>query len=101
VWRSTVDAGQTVATADLVTDFNALAGDRIDLGRIDADVYADGNQAFVFIGQDDFSGTPGEIRYEYVGNETIIQLQTGVDADIEGVIRIAGIHMPTPGWFVL
>jgi organic radical activating enzyme len=42
------------------------------------------------IGTAAFSGTPGEINFVHVGNETIIQFQTGVGADIEGGIRITG-----------
>jgi Ca2+-binding RTX toxin-like protein len=110
VWRSTGETGLTTLTADLITDFDFADGDRIDLSQIDANVYADGNQTFRFIGQDPFTldvktpepndVIPGEIRYYHSGNETIIQLQTGVDADIEGLIRIAGIHTPTADWFV-
>jgi hypothetical protein len=47
---------------DLINDFT-FAGteyDRIDLSVIDANVYADGNQAFTFIGQAAFMGAPGE-----------------------------------------
>ena len=67
-------------------------GDHIDLSRIDADVYAAGNQAFTFIGTAAFSGTPGEVRYYQAGGNTYLQMRTGMSADIEGVIRIDGIH---------
>jgi RTX calcium-binding nonapeptide repeat (4 copies) len=45
-------------------------------------------------------GTPGEINFVHAG-KTIIQMQTGLDADIEGIIRIAGIVTPQASWFVL
>ena len=37
--------------------------DQIDLASIDASNAADGDQAFVFIGDFAFSGTAGELRY--------------------------------------
>jgi Ca2+-binding RTX toxin-like protein len=100
-WSYTSDTGVTVPTMDLVTDFNFAQGDRISLSAIDADVYADGNQTFTFIGTSAFSGTPGEVNYYHSGGDTIIQMQTGTSADIEGGIRIAGIHTPDASWFVL
>jgi serralysin len=91
-----------VATADVITDFSFAELDLIDLSLIDADVYAAGNQAFRFIGTEAFSGTPGEINY-YIDSrgDTVIQLQTGMDADVEGVIRLVGFHGPEASWFVL
>jgi len=35
------------------------------------------------------------------GGETIIQKQTGTSADIEGAIRLSGIHTPDASWFLL
>jgi Ca2+-binding RTX toxin-like protein len=100
-WNATAETGVTIATADLITDFNVGQGDRIDLSGVDANVFADGNQAFSFIGTAGFSGKPGEINYFHSGGETIIQMQTGVSGDIEGAIRLSGIHTPDASWFVL
>jgi serralysin len=82
-------------------DFNVAEGDRMDLSGVDADIYAAGNQAFRFIGNAAFSGTPGEINYVHQNGETLIQMQTGTSADAEGVIRIPGIVTPEASWFVL
>ena len=101
VWASVEDTGVTVGTADVIDDINVAEGDRIDLSEIDADIYATGNQAFRFIGTAAFSGTPGEINYAFVAGETVIQLQTGVDADVEAVIRLNGFFTPEASWFVL
>jgi Ca2+-binding RTX toxin-like protein len=101
IFHDTVETGLTEGTADAITDFSIADGDRINVGAIDADVYADGNQAFTFIGQAAFSGTPGEINYYHAGGNTYIQLQTGMSADVEGVIRLDGIHNPEAGWFIL
>jgi hypothetical protein len=47
------------------------------------------------------TGTPGEINFVHVNGDTIIQLQTGTSPDIEGGIRLAGLHTPEASWFVL
>ena len=56
---------------------------------------------FTFIGTAAFSGTPGEINYRYENGDTIIQMQTGTSADVEGVIRLVGIHVPNESWIML
>ena len=48
-----------------------------------------------------FSGTPGEVRYYHADGNTFIEMQTGTSADVEGVIRLNGIHAPEASWFVL
>jgi Ca2+-binding RTX toxin-like protein len=111
VWSSASDTGLTPATADVVWDFNRVQGDRINLSLIDADVYAGTNQAFTFIGTAPFTldtrtsdptdVVPGEVRYYHSGGSTYIEMQTGTAADVEGVIRLNGIHSPEASWFVL
>jgi Ca2+-binding RTX toxin-like protein len=100
-WNFAEETGTTVPTMDVILDFNFAQGDRIDLGGIDANTYAAGDQAFRVIGQGAFTGTPGEINYFYSGGNTIIQLQTGMDPDVEGGIVLSGIHTPDASWFVL
>jgi Ca2+-binding RTX toxin-like protein len=100
-WWYTEDTGTTEAAADVVYDFGFAEGDRIDLNHIDADVYAAGGQAFTFVGTDAFSGTPGEVRYYHSGGNTYLEIQTGMSVDVEGVIRLVGIHTPEASWFVL
>jgi Ca2+-binding RTX toxin-like protein len=101
IWNSTAETGVTIPTMDLISDFKIAQGDRISLTGVDANVFANGNQAFTFIGQAGFSGAPGEINFVHVGNETIIQMQTGVGVDIEGGIRLAGLLTPDASWFLL
>jgi Ca2+-binding RTX toxin-like protein len=101
IWKDVTETGLNVLTADRIMDFNAGEGDLIDLSGIDANVYAGGNQAFTFVGNAAFSGAPGEVRYYHSGGNTYLQLQTGMEADIEGLIRIDGIHVPDASWFVL
>lgn len=89
---------------DRIVDFNARWGDRIDLSRIDADTGTDGNQAFSFIGDAEFSGSPdgaGELR------TVALDGSVRVEADVDGdgiadmaflVFDIAGL---TPEDFIL
>lgn len=48
---------------DIIEDFIRRENDKIDLSKIDADIYSRGNQAFDFIGTRSFSGEAGELRY--------------------------------------
>jgi Ca2+-binding RTX toxin-like protein len=100
-WWETSETSTGAANADVIRDFNRTGGDVIDLSDIDANVYAGGNQTFTFIGTAAFSGSPGEIRYYHSGGNTYIEMQTGVVLDVEGVIRLDGIHNPQASWFVL
>jgi serralysin len=90
----------TVRIYDRIVDFQDGV-DGIDLSGIDANLYAAGNQAFSFIGTAPFSGTPGEVRYYHSAGNTYIELQTGTSVDIEGAIRLDGIHTPDLTWFSL
>jgi Ca2+-binding RTX toxin-like protein len=101
VWWEASETSTGPANADVIRDFNRADGDVIDLGSIDANIYSGGNQAFTFVGTDPFSGTPGELRYYHSGGNTYIEMQTGNAVDVEGVIRLDGIHVPTASWFLL
>ena len=46
-------------------------GDRLLLRQVDADEGLDGNQNFTFIEGDAFSGTAGELRFEFDGDQTV------------------------------
>lgn len=53
---------------ETITDFMSTLGsgaedDVISFAQIDANMFAYGDQSFTYIGQDPFSGTPGELRY--------------------------------------
>jgi Ca2+-binding RTX toxin-like protein len=101
IWSSIDDTGTTAETGDFVEDFVPADGDRLDVSGVDADVFAADNQAFRFIGNAAFSGTPGEINYVHQNGQTIIQMQTGMSGDVEGVIGLPGIVTPEESWFVL
>ena len=78
-WASAEDAG-TGALADRILDFDAGAGDRIDLQAIDAVAATAGDDAFAFIGTAAFSGTAGQLRYEVIDGDAHILADRDGDA---------------------
>ena len=51
------------ANGDVIVDFSALEGDKLDLRLIDANAGLAGDQAFVFIGSTGFGSVAGELRF--------------------------------------
>ena len=56
-------SGIASATADYLGDFRPSEGDKINLELVDANVFTDKNDPFIFIGTAEFSGVRGELRY--------------------------------------
>lgn len=73
---------------DTILDFSRV--DRIDLSGIDANSRAFGNQAFQYIGSDDFSGKAGELRYEKKASGTYILADVNGDKLADFVIHLDG-----------
>lgn len=74
--------------------------DRLYVSPIDARTDVSGNQAFSFIGAGGFSAS-GQVRYQFYGDDTLIQFNTDRDATAEMEIRIAGRHYMIASDFVL
>jgi Ca2+-binding RTX toxin-like protein len=68
VFKSVEDS--TEGAADTISTFNGASGDRIHLKAIDAISSTEANDAFDFIGSDDFSGKAGELRFETIDGST-------------------------------
>jgi Ca2+-binding RTX toxin-like protein len=77
-FRSVSDS--TTGASDRINDFTS-GTDKIDLGFIDANAVAAGNQAFTFIGAGAFSNTAGELRAAYDGGSNTWVVQGDVDGD--------------------
>lgn len=82
------DVSSKLATADLIGDFRAAQGDRIDLSGLDADATTAGDQAFTFIGAAAFSGAAGELRYEVIRGETVLMGDIDGDKIADGYLRV-------------
>ena len=58
----------------MITDFSRNV-DKLDLSNIDANKKTAANDAFVLTGHhglDSFSHSPGQLRYAFAGNQTIV-----------------------------
>ena len=86
---------------DRILDFSRMQGDKIDLTTMDANEQANGNQAFKFIGQGQFTGT-GQVRYYQQNGDTILEADTdGTIAGAEPVIVLSGLHLLRASDFLL
>jgi glucose/arabinose dehydrogenase len=90
-WHSIGTTSAAFDRADVVRDFSRRDGDVLDLARIDANSLRDGNQAFSFVGKGGFTAA-GQVRYEVVGSEAHVLLNTDADLQAEGIIRLMGIR---------
>lgn len=66
-------------SVDVFVDFDANGNDVIDLSGIDADLGADGHQAFTFTGKSDVK--TGEIGYKTYGNVNAAEKSLGFEID--------------------
>ncbi|PSN18611.1 hypothetical protein C7271_11585, partial [filamentous cyanobacterium CCP5] len=86
---STQDSLPGIDERDLIFDFDP-GMDFIDLSRIDADVFAAGNQSFEFIGTNNFSfskDAPAEVRYYSTGSSVVVQV------NVRGAFAFPGPNM--------
>ena len=63
-WHFSNAPDSTLAAPDYIKDFSHAQGDKIDVSPIDANELMAGNQSFSFIGNADFTGVAGQLRYE-------------------------------------
>jgi Ca2+-binding RTX toxin-like protein len=94
VFTSLADGG------DVISDFNALQGDLVDLSAIDAKAGRPGDQAFLFV--DAFSGHAGEavLAYKAHGDRTLLQLDVDGDAAADFSVRFLGHVTADDGWIL-
>ena len=100
-FTSLADSGVTGATADMIADFVHLL-DKINVADIDARATQAGNQAFTFIGNNNFTAA-GQIRYvlDATSQDTVILLNTDNDSAAEMIIKIDPLVALSAGDFVL
>ena len=78
VYRSVSDSAG--AACDVISGFH-FGNDRIDLTQIDADIATGGDQAFLFIGSEAFSGKAGELRAAFDAGMNLWAIQGDVNGD--------------------
>lgn len=90
------------AQRDVILDFTR-GNDKLDLSSIDANLNIIGNQAFTFIGNKNFTGTQGEVRFYTSGNNLFVQAEINGDnntiADME--IQLNGLASITAANIIL
>lgn len=83
-------------------DFNLGQGDKIDLADIDADETVNSPfDEFSLISLDPFTGIAGQLRYEFVGNDTRVEGDTNGDGLADFEINLTGIIFLTFSNFIL
>jgi Ca2+-binding RTX toxin-like protein len=106
VFNSVSDSPVGASLRDIITDFQP-GQDKIDLSRIDADTTRKNDQAFKFIGMQDFDGKAGELHYQTFDQAGTANDITVISGDINGdrvpdfEIGLTGIVKLTSGDFVL
>ena len=84
--------GAADARGDVILDFSAGQGDRIDLRSIDANAAMAGDQAFIFIGASAFSaGTAGQLRFA----QGVLQGDLGGDGIADFQMELVGTALIT------
>ncbi|MDO6965660.1 Ig-like domain-containing protein [Rhizobium alvei] len=101
VFASASEIGTSKAAADLIADFESAKGDHLHLSAIDANENRRGNQAFTFIGTDDFHKAAGELRYERSGSSTYVYGDTDGDAKADFVLQLNGALKLIDDHFIL
>lgn len=103
VFRSIAEIGNSVATSDVITDFQPGV-DRIDLRAIDASTELAGNNAFLWLGNAAIGTSPrGEVRFVQLdragtaNDVTLIRIDVDSDSAAEAEIRLRGLHDLTAG----
>ena len=91
------ESGNGLSIRDVITDFQgagAAGGDVIDLGAIDANTMAAGDQAFELIGNAPFTA-PGQLRWsqDVANNRTIVEGNVDSVLAVDFQIEVMGLHL--------
>ena len=76
---------------DLVFDFNAVQGDQIDVSGIDAISATTEIDEFIFIDDDAFGGSAGELRFVHDASDGLLEGDVNGDATADFSIELLGV----------
>ncbi len=101
IFKATSDSTVSASGRDTIYDFSRSQHDRIDLGAIDANTKASGNQAFSFIGKNAFHKVAGELKYEQKNGDTFISGDVNGDGKADFMIVLDTLVALKAGDFIL
>ena len=84
-------AGSHAQAPDLVFDFDAVQGDRIEVSGIDAISGTTENDEFIFVGDDVFSGSAGELRFVQDHADGLLEGDINGDATADFSLELLGV----------
>jgi Ca2+-binding RTX toxin-like protein len=86
---------------DMIYDFDGKGGDRIALSEIDANSSRGGNQAFTFIGSQDFHRKAGELHFDKVKGDTVVEGDLNGDGKADFVLHLDDAMSLKADYFIL
>lgn len=101
VFVSTKDSTVAKSGRDTIFDFSSRQKDKIDLLAIDANTKKSGNQAFKFIGSQDFQKKAGELQWDKVKGGVYVYGDTNGDGKADFAIFLKGLSKISKGDFFL
>jgi Ca2+-binding RTX toxin-like protein len=88
------------ANGDRVLDFS-LRDDKLDFSAIDANTKIDGNQAFTWLGSQEFTGSAGQLRTYTEAGSTFVAGDVNGDGIPDFVVALTGSFALSAGHIVL
>ncbi len=101
LFRGTDFVGGLAASMDDIYNFSSRQGDKISLSLIDANSKTAANEAFSFIGTNDFNHVAGQLRYTMVGHDAYVLGDTNGDGVADFSIHVAAVASMSAADFIL
>jgi len=102
VFLTTADSALSAALRDVITDFDGVAGDRLDLSAIDADTGTAGDQAFLGLTLGDgFDGTLGAHALFFDRTAGVLYGEVDGDGAADFSIALRGLAELLLDWIVI